>query len=147
MKKLYRILPMLLVAVLSIALWSCSDDDEPVPVTKLPSSSQTFLNTYFDNVDIISVTKDKDDYEVLLSNGYSVEFNTSGEWTDVDAPVGKTVPTGFYPAAIDTYISSAYSGSGINEISRIDRGYEVELINGTDLYFSADGTYIGIDRD
>ncbi|MDE7461111.1 MAG: PepSY-like domain-containing protein [Paramuribaculum sp.] len=147
MKKLYRILPMLLVAVLSIALWSCSDDDEPVPVTKLPSSSQTFLNTYFDNVDIISVTKDKDDYEVLLSNGYSVEFNTSGEWTDVDAPVGKTVPTGFYPAAIDTYISSAYSGSGINEISRIDRGYEVELLNGTDLYFSADGTYIGIDRD
>lgn len=147
MKKLYRILPMLLVAVLSIALWSCSDDDEPVPITKLPSSSQTFLNTYFDNVDIISVTKDKDDYEVLLSNGYSVEFNTSGEWTDVDAPVGKTVPTGFYPAAIDTYISSAYSGSGINEISRIDRGYEVELLNGTDLYFSADGTYIGIDRD
>ena len=147
MKKLYRILPMLLVAVLSIALWSCSDDDEPVPVTKLPSSAQTFLNTYFDNVDIISVTKDKDDYEVLLSNGYSVEFNTSGEWTDVDAPVGKTVPTGFYPAAIDTYISSAYSGSGINEISRIDRGYEVELLNGTDLYFSADGTYIGIDRD
>lgn len=138
---------MLLVAVLSIALWSCSDDDEPVPVTKLPSSAQTFLNTYFDNVDIISVTKDKDDYEVLLSNGYSVEFNTSGEWTDVDAPVGKTVPAGFYPAAIDTYISSAYSGSGINEISRIDRGYEVELLNGTDLYFSADGTYIGIDRD
>ena len=138
---------MLLVAVLSIALWSCSDDDEPVPITKLPSSSQTFLNTYFDNVDIISVTKDKDDFEVLLSNGYSVEFNTSGEWTDVDAPVGKTVPTGFYPAAIDTYISSAYSGSGINEISRIDRGYEVELLNGTDLYFSADGTYIGIDRD
>lgn len=138
---------MLLVAVLSIALWSCSDDDEPVPITKLPSSSQTFLNTYFDNVDIISVTKDKDDYEVLLSNGYSVEFNTSGEWTDVDAPVGKTVPAGFYPAAIDTYISSAYSGSGINEISRIDRGYEVELLNGTDLYFSADGTYIGIDRD
>lgn len=147
MKKLYRILPMLLVGVLSIALWSCSDDDEPVPVTKLPSSAQTFLNTYFDNVDIISVTKDKDDYDVLLSNGYSVEFNTSGEWTDVDAPVGKTVPTGFYPAAIDTYISSAYSGNGINEISRIDRGYEVELINGTDLYFSADGTYIGIDRD
>ena len=138
---------MLLVAVLSIALWRCSDDDEPVPVTKLPSSAQTFLNTYFDNVDIISVTKDKDDYEVLLSNGYSVEFNTSGEWTDVDAPVGKTVPAGFYPAAIDTYISSAYSGSGINEISRIDRGYEVELLNGTDLYFSADGTYIGIDRD
>ena len=138
---------MLLVAVLSMALWSCSDDDEPVPVTKLPSSAQTFLNTYFDNVDIISVTKDKDDYEVLLSNGYSVEFNTSGEWTDVDAPVGKTVPAGFYPAAIDTYISSAYSGSGINEISRIDRGYEVELLNGTDLYFSADGTYIGIDRD
>ena len=138
---------MLLVGVLSIALWSCSDDDEPVPVTKLPSSAQTFLNTYFDNVDIISVTKDKDDYDVLLSNGYSVEFNTSGEWTDVDAPVGKTVPTGFYPAAIDTYISSAYSGNGINEISRIDRGYEVELINGTDLYFSADGTYIGIDRD
>ena len=147
MKKLYCILPMLLVAVLSMALWSCSDDDEPVPVTKLPSSAQTFLNTYFDNVDIISVTKDKDDYEVLLSNGYSVEFNTSGEWTDVDAPVGKTVPAGFYPAAIDTYISSAYSGSGINEISRIDRGYEVELLNGTDLYFSADGTYIGIDRD
>ncbi len=147
MKKILRILPLMLVAVMGVALWSCSDD-EPEIVQNMPTAAKTFLSTYFPSADIQSVHKDKDDkYEVKLTNGFSIDFNKSGEWTDVDAPAGQAVPTGFYPAAIDSYVASAYSNVGINEISRNDRGYEVELTNGTDLYFAADGTFIGIDPD
>lgn len=147
MKKIYRFIPLALVALMGVALWSCSDDDKPEILENLPSSAKTFLATYYPSVNIISVTKDKDEYDVRLSNGHSVEFNKSGEWTDVDAPAGQTIPGGFYPAAIDEYISTSYANSGINEISRIDRGFEVELLNSTDLYFSTDGSFIGIDPD
>ena len=147
MKKIYRFIPLVLVALMGVALWSCSDDDEPEIVENLPASAKTFLATYYPSANILSVTKDKDEYDVRLSNGHSVEFNKSGEWTDVDAPAGQTIPGGFYPAAIDEYISASYANSGINEISRIDRGYEVELLNTIDLYFSTDGSFIGVDPD
>lgn len=147
MKKIYRFIPVVLMAMMGIALWSCSDDDEPEIVENLPASEKTFLATYYPSTNIISVTKDKEEYDVRLSNGHSVEFNKSGEWTDVDAPAGQTIPSGFYPVAIDEYVSASYANSGINEISRIDRGFEVELLNATDLYFSADGSFIGIDPD
>lgn len=147
MKKILRILPLMLIAVMGAALWSCSDDD-PEIVQNMPSAAKTFISTYFPSANIMAVHKDKDDnYEVKFSNSFSIDFNKSGEWTEVDAPTGQTVPTGFYPAAIDTYIASAYSGAGINEISRISRGYEVELTNGSDLFFSADGSLLGIDPD
>ncbi|MDE5975179.1 MAG: PepSY-like domain-containing protein, partial [Muribaculaceae bacterium] len=85
------------------------------------------------------------EYNVNLSDGTDIEFNLSGEWTDVDAIIGVTLPTGFYPSAIDMYISENIPGGGINEISRNVNGYEVELVDGQDLIFNLEGIFIGMD--
>ncbi len=148
MKKTLKLLPLLLVALLSCTLFSCSDDDNDSSISEndLPTVSKSFLDTYYPGVKVIKVTKDKSEYDVSLVNGHSVDFNLAGNWTDVDAPAGQTIPSGFYPSAIDTYVSSIPTALGINEISKLaNGGYEVEPVEGPDLIFDAAGNFVSAD--
>lgn len=146
MKKLLRLIPILLVAILAgFALTACGDDDEPASAASLPQPAKTFLDTFFPKAQMMRAVKDKDEYEVTLTNGFKIEFTHAGEWTDVDAPAGLTIPSGFYPAEIDTYVVGMDNGQGINEISRDSRGYEVELTNGLDLRFDLNGVFVAYD--
>ncbi|MDE6681321.1 MAG: PepSY-like domain-containing protein [Muribaculaceae bacterium] len=147
MKKFLKFLPVLLAGILAISLWSCDDDkDEPVAYDELPAAAQTFLTTYYPSVKTVSVTKDKDEFDVVLANGHKVDFNKQGEWQDVDAPMGQTIPTGFYPSAIDDYVANMANNAGINEISKIREGYEVETLTGLEIHFSSEGNFIGYDN-
>lgn len=149
MKKIARLLPVMLLALVgSMMFWSCGDDDkdEPISYENLPAQSKTFLQQYFPSASIVATIKDGNEYEVSLSDGTHIDFNKDGEWTDVDAAIGNTIPSGFYPAAIDTYVSENYPEDGINEISKEKRGYEVELVKGADLLFNYEGTFIGLDK-
>ena len=148
MKKHLRFLSALLAVVVGTTLLTgCGDDkDEPVSSGELPVKARTFIGQYYPTARIVSTTKDKDDYEVTLSEGTRIDFDKAGEWTDVDAVTGMTVPSGFYPAPIDNYVSTTYPGSGINEISRETYGYEIELLTGTELKFNSEGAFSGYDR-
>lgn len=149
MKKFVKFLPMLLIAVVgSMMLWSCSSDDEDTVISTgaLPAPAKAFIEQYYPSATVLSATKDKDEYEVTLTDGTHIDFNKSGEWKAVEAPVAMVIPSGFYPAPIDTYVNENFPETGINEISREKKGYDVELTIGTELYFSTDGTFIGIDR-
>ena len=148
MKKTLRLLPLLLIAVLGMSLAGCSDKDEPISSTELPSIAKDFIITNFPSATIVSAQKDKDDYDVVLSDGTKIEFDKKGDWKDIDAAPGKTLPTGFYPPAIDTYLAEHFDGEGINEISKVSRGYEVEITTGTEMVFDQNGVFIeiGVDR-
>lgn len=135
----------------AVLLWSCSDDkDEPVAVTTLPEAAQTFLSSHYAGVKVQSAVRDKDDhnveYDVRLANGHEVTFDAEGNWTDVDAPTGQTVPDGLVPEAVALYIATNYPSEGINEISRSAAGYEVDLTNGVDLVFDSFGNFLRADR-
>ena len=148
MKKILKLLPILLIAVLGISLASCSDNDEPISSRDLPSISKDFIAEYFPSASIVSPQKDKDEYEVVLSDGTKIEFDKKGDWIEVDAVPGKALPTGFYPSEIDNYLSQNFDGEGINEITKVKRGYEVEITTGTEMIFAHDGSFIeiGVDR-
>lgn len=148
MKKTFKILSLLLVAVLSSTmLLSCDDkDDDTISVTSLPEQARAFISQYFPSATVMYAQKDNTDFEVTLSDGTKIEFNSAGEWTDVDAASGKTIPNGFYPADIDIYIGLNYDGAGINGISKEPRGYDVELVSGLELIFNQEGSFIGIDK-
>ena len=152
MKKIFRILGMVMVCALSAMSWSCSDDDdsEDIIVTfdQLPQNAKDFVTTYYNGVAISRIEKDFDadgvEFEVYFANGHDVTFNAQGEWIDVDAPAGQTVPDAIVPVAISEDVMANYLGSGINEISKNAAGYEVDLINGTDLLFDPVGNFVGI---
>lgn len=149
MKKILKFLPLLLLAVVGLAFTACGDDDDEnnISPTELPATAKAFVSTYFPSAKIVSVNKDHDEYEVILSDGTTIDFDRNGEWEDVDAAIGKTVPTGYYPAAIDTYVAEHHAGTGINEISRERGGYEVELTDGLDIHFDTNGTFLRYDRN
>lgn len=146
MKRLFKFIPVLFATLLASSFISCSDDEKDINPTELPSNAKAFISTYYPAAQIVKTTKDKNEYDVILNNGHTIEFNKDGEWIDVDAPAGQNIPTGFYPASIDTYISSNFGTSGgINEISVDSRGFEVDLVSGLDLLFSKTGEFIGLD--
>ena len=146
MKRILKFLPLLFVTVLFGAMAvACGDDDKVISETELPASARTFVSTYFAPAKVATVYKDRSEYEVILSDGVKIDFNKSGEWTDVDAPLNKELPTGFYPETIDTYLLANMDGAGINEISKERYGYDVELVNGIDLRFDSEGKFLRYD--
>lgn len=151
MKKTLTILSLILVCLAGATLWSCSDDDKESAMTagQLPENAKTFLNTYYSGVEVAYVNYDKDNgvstYDVSLANGHKVEFSSTGEWISVEATHGQTVPASLVPAAIAEYVAANYSDLGVNEISRVASGYDVELTDETTtLLFNADGSFLGI---
>lgn len=148
MKKFLGFLPLFLIGLFVVSLSACSDndkDEEHLEVSVLPAQAKSFLDTYYAGVSVTTVTKDRNEYEVVLSNGHKVDFDAQGLWEDVDAPANQTIPTGFYPSAIDSYVAANAAGVGINEMSRETYGYEATLVNGLEYRFNAQGDFLGID--
>lgn len=149
-----RFFLLFLASIFTLSLASCDDKDhpeEPVGEAALPGAAKTFLSTYYDGVKINRIVKDVEDdifveYEVYLANGHDVTFDSDGDWKDVDAPAGKTIPDGIAITPITDYINAHYSGYGINEISKENYGYDVELTNGLDLDFDLQGNFIRVER-
>lgn len=144
-----KLLSMAAALLLCVGFTACSDDDEPVPATQLPETAKNFVSQYFPGASIVRTEKDgkgdKTEYSVVLNNGYELEFDAVGAWTDVDAPSGQTIPDGIAPDVIVDFIAVNYSATGINEISRDYRYYDVDLVNGIDLKFLLDGTFVDVD--
>ena len=140
------------IALLSVvALSSCSDDSEKIiGIDDIPPTASSFISTYYPSASVTSVTSEgkgmDTDYDVYFADGSKIEFNYDGEWKSVDAPFGATIPAGRAPEAIAQYVAANYHDSGINEISRDRRGYEVELLNGIDLEFAPDCSFIRVDK-
>lgn len=143
-----KTLSLLFAALFAVMVWSCSsDDDTPISETELPSNAKNFIAMYFPQDKITKVERDGSnalaEYDVRFASGYEVEFNSAGDWVDVDAPMGQTIPTGIAPLAIESYVSLNYPTNGINEISTEINGYEVELVSGLELLFDLQGNFIG----
>ena len=159
-KNYFRILVLLLFLSGSMAIVSCSDDiknevDITITINDLPSAARSFLNRYFPNYEIVKITKEVESditvYEVDLQDGYEVFFNSDGDWTQVVAPYGKTIPTGFIPEQVLATLTQRFQGYGINEINRTGHGYKVELSDNQggasiDVFFDMSGEITGIDE-
>ena len=90
------------------------------------------------------------EYEVNFASDADITFDEEGKWTKID-PGHKKMPESILselPKPMADYLRK-YSLGSISEIQRWSHGYEVE-IDGTfddfDLYFDADGNFIGKDR-
>ncbi len=154
MNKIYSTTIAIVIAVIIAATaWSCSDDDKndgPVSYEQLPMAAKTFLTEYYGGIPVVNVRSEGKDNSlettVTLKNGHEIEFNSMGEWNDVEAPAGDVIPFAIIPEPIQAYLVATYPDQGVREISRGYNGYEVKLANGLELKFSPSGEYTGIDR-
>ena len=145
MKKLV----LLFVCMFAVSTMTMADNDKPIPVTQLPAKAQTFLQTYFKDSKVALSKQESDlfykSYDVVFTNGEEVEFDKSGEWTEVNCRING-VPNSIIPEAIKNYVSTNYPDTQVMHIERESRGgYEIKLSNRLEITFNKNLQVIDID--
>ena len=123
--------------------------DRAINPNQLPKTAKTFLAAHFKGIAVSSVIEDReiygvDDYKVYLSNGMKMEFDSSGNWKEVDGKHQK-VPYGFIPASIKNYSTKNFPNTYIIKIEKKRWSYKAELSNGLELEFDKSGNFKRID--
>ena len=136
-------------ATLAFAASSYSTtDDKPISYDELPAGAKNFITTYFANEQVSHVILDRDvistDYNVTLLSGTKLEFNSRGEWKEVDTHKG-IVPNALVPQAIAEYVTKNYPNREITEIKRNHTYTEVTLKGGLELTFNRDYKLVDVD--
>ncbi len=138
MRKLLTSVLVTLAASVSLPLFSGTR----IQQSELPKAAQSFITKYFPKDQVRKVEKDNGyrglEYEVDFVSGAEVDFKSDGDWKEVKAAHGNSVPASIIPSAIAKYVKTNFSGLTIVEISRKRGGYEVELSNGTELKLTED---------
>ncbi|MDE6309524.1 MAG: PepSY-like domain-containing protein [Muribaculaceae bacterium] len=136
MMKLYS---LAIIGLCSIFAACSSKDVTTTDASVLPTEAQNFISKNYQGVNITQVKIDKealgDEYEVYLSNGTSLDFNSKGELEKAKAGRNDSIPNSIIPTEITQYIHDAYPGAYIVKYE-IEKGIkEVELSNGLEINF------------
>ena len=83
-------------------------------------------------------------YDVIFTNGEKIEFDSKGQWTDIECKQSQ-VPAALVPAAIAAFVKKNYPQAAILKIERDRKTYEVELSNRLELKFDKSFRLIDID--
>lgn len=140
---------------------SCSNDDEKeqettIQLADLPQKAQTFISDYFKDSEINRIEEEMDGdvtvFIVAFKNGYEVTFNNEGDWVQVEAPFGQTIPGGIVPENVEQTLNERYNGYGVNEINDTGEGYHVVLTdmqggNSIELEFNYSGEIVSDSTD
>lgn len=118
-------------------------------VSKLPTIARETIKRHFPQAKISYIKIDKDifqsaTYEVTLTNGVEMDFNSKGEWTEVDCKKA-AVPVAFIPTTISKYVNENFPGQSIVKLERYRKGYKAELTNGLDAEFDRFGGFLKLD--
>ena len=124
---------------------SAQDVPQAAPQVAVPAAVTDFINKNFPGITITGQDPDSDgEIEVYLSDGTKVEFTPNNEWKTIKCP-GKAVPAALVPQAIASYVKSNYQSALITKIDKKYGSYEIELNNGVELNFDANGNFLGMD--
>ncbi|OJJ14003.1 hypothetical protein BKI52_44870 [marine bacterium AO1-C] len=146
-----------------------TDDDKndnknevAINATDLPQATQTYISTNYAGKTITKAYKITDStgivtgYEVELNDGTEVYFDATGNFVKEEKDIEGTetaIAASELPQAVQTYISTNYAGKTITKAYKITNtagtviGYEVELSDGTEVYFDANGNFVKAEQD
>ncbi|MCM1349015.1 MAG: PepSY-like domain-containing protein [Firmicutes bacterium] len=146
MKKFITAFLLLAIAIIPMA----ARDRVTTNVKELPATAQATLNRYFakqkvNHIKIDHKTFGGSEYDVVLDNGTEIDFDSNGNWKEIDFGMNK-VPDGILLKPIADYIKANFKGSKVTSIEVSRNKYELELSNGLDVEFDRDGTFRRIDR-
>ncbi len=146
MKK-WTIVMMCLVALFTQT--ARADEGKLIPVTQLPVAAQQWLRLHFaeSKVTLAKVENDflSKSYEVLFADGNHVEFDSKGNWEEIDCKTSE-VPEAVIPDPILEYVRDNYPDATVVKLKKDRREYEVDLSNRIELTFDLDFRLVDIDR-
>ncbi|NDV58128.1 PepSY-like domain-containing protein [Bacteroides sp. 519] len=116
---------------------------------RLPTEARDFISRHFPESKVSYIKIDDEfilykQYEVVLTNGVEIEFDSKGNWKEVDTK-RQEVPANIIPLKIREYTNNNFANNFITKIERDRYGYEVELNNDLSLKFDKNGTFKRLD--
>ena len=137
----------LLVCLFSMTIVK-ADNDKPIEMNQLPAKAQTFITTYFKDQKVALITQETGlfykSYDVVFASGEKLEFDKSGDWTEVKCKTGE-VPAAIIPEAILKYVKANYPDAKVLEIEHDSEGYEIKLSNRLEIKFNNKFQVVDID--
>lgn len=143
-----KIVAMFIMAMLTMQV-AIADDVVTKDVNKLPTLARETIQKHFPDSKISYIKIDKDmfqsaTYEVTLTNGAEIDFDSNGQWMEIDCKK-MTVPAVFIPAAVSKYVRENFPEEHIVKFERGRKGYDAELSNGLDVKFDRNGGFLKLD--
>lgn len=141
-----RIMFLICMFLMMGTTYSMADDGYVVGIQQLPATAQEVMTKYFADKTVLTILKERDEYEVIFNNGEKIEFNKKGEWTEVSCHTTQ-VPDILIPDPIKARIKADFANSKIVKIDRSSNGkkYEVKLNNGLEVEFDKKFNIIKVD--
>ena len=145
MKKALFILATLLISAFVL---HAEDAHRIITFEELPIKAQEFVTSYFSGQSIrfvrMEIDVTKTEYTVRFENGMEIEFNSTGDWEEVESHA-ECLPMGFLNENILNYLSQNYPNCCVHEISKGRYKFEVELNTGLELIFNKSGEFLRYD--
>ena len=138
----------LVAFVFIIASQACTGQERMIDAKDLPQKAQDFVKEHFGGKTVTFVQKDKEGlrmtYDVLLNDGVKLEFDSKGEWIEIDCKP-QAVPTAIVPSQIMADVKQKYPETKIVQMERSKRRYEIDLSNGLEIRYDKQFKVVGID--
>ena len=133
------------VKILAIILYISLNADIIISADNLPDNSKKFLEHNF-KASIGIVQKDRNSYEVYLSDGTELEFDINGYWKEIE---NKTHPFSldFLPQNLVSIITSEFPNAKAKEIERKINHYKIKLNNGIKIHIDFNGAILHKEMD
>ncbi len=144
-----RLIVALFLCVFCAQLSLFADTKISIEKSQLPKLSQKFLDEHFPDVIVSHIKAEKNlfgiiAYEVILTNGFELDFDKKGEWTEVDGE-NREVPAAIVPEKIRKSVAEKFPGKKITQIKKKRKVYEIEISDGEDLIYTHEGVFKGYD--
>ena len=137
-----KILSLLVLAIVAVQ-FSWAADVITKDMNQLPLPARNFINPHIKiDKEMLEATK----YEVLLTDGTEIEFDSKGNWEEVSARKGQVIPASIVPNfAVDYLKAHNFAAEGVTKVERDRKGYEVELSTGVSFKFDKKGKFVKAD--
>ena len=106
----------------------------------LPSKSREFLQSHFD-AKIGLVQRDEKSYEVYLSDGTELEFDSAGAWRQIEAK-RKPLSYDILSPQIAAVLRSEFKNMTMRELERKINHYKIKFHNGSEIIIDFNGTIL-----
>lgn len=147
MRKLIMILAAILIGATSVMAINLPLDKYTINRKDLPQEARDMLDEHFPKLKVSMIKVDKHllkkpNYDVKLTNGTKIEFNSRGEWKSVDG--GKrSVPASLLHKTARNHFAKKYPDSKIVSIKKDLSGFDVTLSDGKSLKYDRLGIFKG----
>lgn len=147
MKKIITVLTMIVLVAVAASAIKLPFDKYTIKRSELPETAQQMLDEHFPKKKVSMIKVDrhllkKTDYDVKLTDGTVIEFNSKGEWTRVDCKK-KAVPDALLASAVKKSVEKKFPELKVTAVHKRVLYQEIILSDGTRHKYDLLGIYQG----